>query len=181
MKKHLFAFALLVFALLPILASAKYIGPDPPKGCTTCGCSTCGCGTCGGAPSRSMPSNTSSAISATEGNMTERVPVSTVGATLGLAFVYNTYNADGSRATVDTVMGYGWTHSFNVFLFSQAGVMFRWDGEGRVTRYGLGPGAHSQRRQVTSRRSPKAVASSPSRKRTKRNIPSCRSRERPFW
>jgi YD repeat-containing protein len=60
--------------------------------------------------------------------------------TIKLGFVYNSYNADGSRAIVDTVMGYGWTHSYNIFRFSQAGVMFRWDGNGRVTRYGLGPG-----------------------------------------
>jgi len=53
---------------------------------------------------------------------------------------YNSYNADGSRATVDTGMGYGWTNSYNDFLFSQAGLMFRFDGEGRVTRFDLGPG-----------------------------------------
>jgi RHS repeat-associated protein len=120
--------------LLPQLASAKYIGPDAPKGCPTCGCK------CTAAPSREIASNTSSSISASEGNLTERVLVSKIGTTLSLDFVYNSYNADGSRAQVDTVMGYGWTHSYNVFLFSQAGVMFRYDGDGRITRYGLGPG-----------------------------------------
>jgi hypothetical protein len=119
MKKHLLAVVLISFALLPEFASAKFIGPDPPKGCPTCGCS------CTGAPSRSVTSATSTCISATEGNLTETVPVSTVHSTLDLAFVYNSYNADGSRAIVDTVMGYGWTHTYNVFLFSQAGLTFR--------------------------------------------------------
>jgi RHS repeat-associated protein len=53
---------------------------------------------------------------------------------------YNSYDADGSRAVVDTVAGYGWTHSYNVFLFSQLGAVFRFDGAGRVTRYKLGHG-----------------------------------------
>jgi RHS repeat-associated protein len=65
---------------------------------------------------------------------------STSGRTLDFSLTYNTYNADGSRAQVDTVMGYGWTHSYNVFLFSQLSSMFRFDGKGRVTRYKLGPG-----------------------------------------
>jgi RHS repeat-associated protein len=32
-------------------------------------------------------------------------------------------------------MGWGWTHSYNIFLFSQFGNMFRMDGVGRVTKY----------------------------------------------
>jgi len=87
-----------------------------------------------------VPSNTSTGISASEGNLTETVPVSTVASTLNLSLTYNSYNADGSRATVDTGTGYGWTHSYNMFLFSQAGLMFQYDGDGRVTRFALGPG-----------------------------------------
>jgi hypothetical protein len=49
------------------------------------------------------------------------------------SLVYNSYNADGSRATVDTVLGYGWTHSYNIFLFNQLDAMFRYDADGRVT------------------------------------------------
>jgi YD repeat-containing protein len=37
-------------------------------------------------------------------------------------------------------MGTGWTHSFNIFLFTQLGSMFRYDANGRVTRYALGSG-----------------------------------------
>ncbi len=146
MNKHLLAAVLISLALLPELASAKFIGPDPPKGCPSCGTkykpgfkemvredST-------GAPPRTAASDTSTSISLTEGNLIEKVPVSTVHSTLDLSFVYNSYNADGSRAIVDTVMGYGWTHSYNIFLFSQAGLTFRFDGDGRVTRYGVGPG-----------------------------------------
>ncbi|MBV9764303.1 MAG: hypothetical protein JOZ48_05605 [Acidobacteriaceae bacterium] len=73
--------------------------------------------------------------------MTATVNVTTVGdPTLNLGLTYNSYNADGSRTTVDTVMGYGWTHSYNIFLFSQLGAMFRFDGDGRITRYAIAQG-----------------------------------------
>jgi len=84
-------------------------------------------------------------LSQTEGNLVERVPISTTkstnGPTIDITAVYNSYNADGSKATVDTAMGYGWTHTYNDFLFSQFGAMFRYDGTGRVTKFGLGPGS----------------------------------------
>ena len=37
-------------------------------------------------------------------------------------------------------MGYGWTHSYNIFLFNQRGHMFLMDGGGRIEKYKLGPG-----------------------------------------
>ncbi len=122
---------------LPQLAQAKYIGADPPK-CPSCSCSSCT------RPSIAERSDTSSSISRTEGNLSDWFPISSIlgstGPTLSLSAIYNSYNADGSRATVDTVMGYGFTHSYNIFLFSQFGSMFRYDGDGRVTRYALGSG-----------------------------------------
>jgi YD repeat-containing protein len=56
---------------------------------------------------------------------------------------YNSRDADGSRAQLDTGMGYGWTHSYNIFLFSQLSAMFRYDGDGRVTKYTIDPAAGS--------------------------------------
>jgi hypothetical protein len=122
---------------VPPAVHAKYIGADPPR------CTGCACGGCT-RPSNDQRSNTSSRLSDSEGNVMETVPVSTVhsmsGPTLSLTFTYNSYNADSSRATLDTVAGYGWTHSYNLFLFGQLGSMFRYDGDGRVTRYALGAG-----------------------------------------
>jgi RHS repeat-associated protein len=138
-KQHFFLqgirLRLAVFQLLwlPQLAQAKYIGADPAK-CPTCKCAGCN------RPSLAERSDTSSAISRTEGNLTEWAGISTIKNTLDLSLTYNSYNADGSRATVDTVVGYGWTHAYNVFLFSQLGSMFRYDADGRVTRYTLGAG-----------------------------------------
>jgi len=131
--------AVIVQLLWPLqVAQAKYIGAEPPKQGCSCGCSTCG------VPSIAQRSNTSSTNSESEGNLTETVRISRLhgaaGPTAELTATYNTYNADGSRATVDTVMGYGWTHSYNIFLFGQFGALFRYDGDGRVTRYRLGPG-----------------------------------------
>lgn len=115
-------------------ATAKYIGGQAPKPGCSCACS---CTT----PSVMERSNTSTALSRTERNLMETVPIldvrSRFGPTIDLAFTYNSYNADNSQATLDTVAGYGWTHSYNVFLFSQLGSMFRYDGDGRVTRYAI--------------------------------------------
>jgi RHS repeat-associated protein len=76
--------------------------------------------------------------------MNESVPISNTqsafGPTIPFMMLYSSYNADGSRAQVDTGMGYGWTHTYNIFLFSQLGSMFRYDDMGRVTRYRIGPG-----------------------------------------
>src|SRR5690348_7564537 len=89
---------------------AKYIGAEPPK-CPTCSCNC-------GPNATSQKSDTTTTLSRTEGNLTESIPITSVrsssGSTLDLSFTYNTYNADGSRATVDTIAGYGWTHSYNV-------------------------------------------------------------------
>ena len=83
-------------------------------------------------------------VSRTEGNLSEQVPISTVGstrgATIGLNATYNSYNADGSRVALNSVMGYGWTHSFNMFLFTQFGAMFEHDATGRVVKFGVGAG-----------------------------------------
>jgi RHS repeat-associated protein len=120
---------LLVF---PGLVQAKYIGADPPY--------CCQCANRGPCPEVSN----GSAISLTEGNQRSRYSVSSIrsafGSTINFSLVYNSYNADGSRAQIDTVMGYGWTHSYNLFLFNQRGSMFRMDDQGRVTKYQLGAG-----------------------------------------
>jgi RHS repeat-associated protein len=74
------------------------------------------------------------------GNLSEQVSASNTqsagGSTMNLSLTNDTWNAD----PVDTVMGYGWTHSYNNFLFSQLGSMFRFDGVGGITKYKLGPG-----------------------------------------
>ena len=133
---------LLSFLLLPSAVEAKNIGADPPN--PSCGCAACGCAPSGSRIPVSQRSDTGTSVSRTEGNLIEPMPISTTqsagGQTINLEAIYNSYNADGSRAAVDTVMGYGWTHSYNIFLFTQFGAMFRYDGMGRVTKYGLGPG-----------------------------------------
>lgn len=131
-------------SIVPV-AQAKYIGADPPCPCDRCG-----------EPSNRAHGEGSTSLS--EGNLqdTYLVPVSGLGvpysyphrsfgagggaSTASLSLTYNSYNADGSRAQVDTVLGYGWTHSYNIFLFLQRGHVFRFDGEGRVTKYVAGPG-----------------------------------------
>ena len=82
-----------------------------------------------------------SRVSLTEGDFVEDYSTvrlrSAFGPALDFQLTYNTYNADGSRASIDTVMGYGWTHTYNDFLFSQRGDMFRMGPDGRITRFAL--------------------------------------------
>src|SRR5204863_1835788 len=97
-------------------------------------------------------------ISLTEANLIERQSICGVNCptcsscagipstdTHGIRFtaIYNSRDADGSHVQLDTVMGYGWTHSYNIFLFKQAGAIFRYDGIGRVTKYKIGPASTS--------------------------------------
>ncbi len=132
-------FAIVVVSLfLPSLSQAYPLTGDPKGPCD------CFCGLNCNFPFLPTTSDTSSSISLSEGNLKETVLLSatrsSTGPTMSLSAIYNSYNADGSRAAVDTVMGYGWTHSYNNFLFTQLGAMFRFDGSGRVTRFKLGPG-----------------------------------------
>ena len=78
-------------------------------------------------------------MSYTEGNLREGFPVTKIknsqGVSLQLDLVYNSYNADNTRAQINVGMGPGWTHTYNPVLFQQRGHMFRLDGTGRVTLY----------------------------------------------
>src|ERR1043166_7621101 len=107
------AAAMLATALLwgANVSYATYIGSDPPDQCKECACRC----------TREPGGNARTSL--TEGNLREDYQVVSVkggvGATLTLGLTYNSYNADGSRAQVDTGLGFGWTHSYNVFLFQQ--------------------------------------------------------------
>jgi RHS repeat-associated protein len=119
---------------------ARYIGGEPPNKCSTCGCA-CGCAAC---PAPNIPSCGCSS-SYTEGNFGDgysggATVSSAFGPTLNFSAVYNSKQADGSQSRSNTVMGYGWTHSYNTLLFSQRGHMFRLAPDGRVTKYTLGVG-----------------------------------------
>jgi RHS repeat-associated protein len=144
-----FVVALLTaFALAAVSAPvrAKYFGADPPLRCSST------CGTCANTLAAGPTTNCSTSeqcasgtcFSRTEGNQKETYRVVSVrsanGAQLDFKVTYSSYNADTSRARFDTVLGIGWTHSYNLFLFSVRGHMFRVDGNGRITKYQLGAG-----------------------------------------
>jgi RHS repeat-associated protein len=142
-----FILTIAVFAAIGLASApveAKPIGEDFPLRCNSCGC---GCGSPSGPTgncSSSEPCNAGACFSRTEGNERETYPVvsvkSSTGAMLNLSLTYDSYNADTSRARFNTVLGIGWTHSYNLFLFPQVGSIYRVDGDGRVTTYRLGPG-----------------------------------------
>jgi len=107
---------------------AGYIGGEPPE----CTCPPCEC------PPRKAGNRAE--ISLTEGNLKEPLPAlaGSVAHTLDLRLTYNSYNADVSHARLDTMMGYGWTHSYNSFLFTQAGSMFLMGADGRTEKFQVG-------------------------------------------
>jgi YD repeat-containing protein len=132
-------FLTILFSLQPANANVKSsIGGGPHACCT---CLSCGC-------SPVCPPEYDNDVSLTEGNVGEDYPVAQVqsafGPTMGFSLRYNSYNADGSRTSLDTMVGYGWTHSYNDFLFSQGRDMFRMTGDGRVVRYALSSGGRYQ-------------------------------------
>jgi RHS repeat-associated protein len=112
---------------LAVPARATYIGSDKPDICKTCGAQ----------PTRQQAGAISTSL--TEGNSQDNYQVvniqSAYGPTLPFSLTYNSYNADGSRAQLDTGLGFGWTHTYNALLFSQRGQMFRLGADGRVTQY----------------------------------------------
>ena len=140
--------------LSPQIGHANFLLSDPPY-CATC--PTCACSSGGSSWGNSpivcfdVHDQFTSFVSLTEGNVAEEYSVAQVrsafGVTLDFHLIYNSYDADGSRnmwlgpgSTTDTVMGYGWTHMYNDFLFSQqAGDMFRFGPDGRITRFALQP------------------------------------------
>src|ERR1043166_781937 len=138
----LVGFAGLTFSTEP--TQAKYIGADAPLRCSS-GCASCGpesgVGKNGGSSDKGSGGN---CFSRTEGNQKETYSGAAVkggvGSLPGLSVSYNSYNADTSRARIDTVLGNGWTHNYNVFLYVVRGDVFRVDGDGRITRYKLGAG-----------------------------------------
>ena len=71
----------------------------------------------------SSTSKASLSVSLTEGNISEDFSVAKVkgafGTVMDFNLIYNSYNADNSRASLDTMVGFGWTHTYNDFLFAQ--------------------------------------------------------------
>jgi RHS repeat-associated protein len=89
---------------------------------------------------------TYSFVSLTEGNVAETYSVARAaaafGPTLTFDLIYNSYNADGTRTSIDTGMGYGWTHTYNDYLFMQGADIFRWRGDGRITKFSFVNGSY---------------------------------------
>jgi RHS repeat-associated protein len=71
--------------------------------------------------------------------MGESYPVfstsSSNGSGLGFSFNYTGNNANGEVVSLDTVLGFGWSHSYNVSLFSQGRDLFKIDSAGKVTKF----------------------------------------------
>ena len=131
-------FSLTILVLSPQIAEAKYTGGDNP-GCPPA--RPFSCVSCTALCLSRFSSSRDSGVSMTEGNAGEAYLVSTLesstGPTLSLTLTYNSYNADASRAQIDTGMGYGWTNTYDDLLFSQRGDLFRMDADGRITRFAL--------------------------------------------
>lgn len=149
-KALLFA-AFAPFILSPQSAKADNVAADNATNeyCTKCECPSCGGSSSDSSTPASLQTGTyASFVSFTEGNLGEDYHIAQVrsafGATMDFTLIYNSYNADGTRASLDTMVGFGWTHSYNDFLFAQGRDMFRMRGDGRIIRYALSTGGTYQ-------------------------------------
>jgi YD repeat-containing protein len=83
--------------------------------------------------------STYSYVGLSEGNASESYSAvritSAFGPTLTFDLTYNSYNADATRTSIDAGMGYGWTHTYNDFLFKQGDNIFRMGPDGRVIKF----------------------------------------------
>jgi len=128
-------FILSFFFLSSQQTMAKPIGADAP-------CRGCCNQTLPDIPSGSGPCpdlNGGSFLSYSHGTMGESYPVVSVqsanGAGLDLTLHYTSYAADGEKASLSTVMGFGWSHSYNIFLFQQSRDIFKMSPAGLATKY----------------------------------------------
>jgi len=60
---------------------------------------------------------------------------SAAGPSIDLWLHYDSGKADGSVAERRTVLGYGWTHKYNIFLVDESPEVFLSDAKGRMTRF----------------------------------------------
>ena len=67
--------------------------------------------------------------------MGDDVEVLRIADTLKLDLHYDSYNADNSNYRIDTVLGIGWTHSYNLFLTEYRFDAFVHRGNGRITKF----------------------------------------------
>jgi len=122
-------------------SAAKPIGDDPP--CESCCDPSCtpdttsvsgdcsgssGCGGQGQCP-----------LGLATGNICETYPVTDTApansAGVRVSLHYASFNADGEKASLNTVMGFGWSHSYNIYLFQQGRDIFKQSATGRTTQY----------------------------------------------
>ncbi|MCK4785698.1 MAG: hypothetical protein KAV87_18225, partial [Desulfobacteraceae bacterium] len=141
--KELIVFVAIVISLFAFSipqVSAKPIGGQDRSTCccddtdATTDCTSSRCATDSGG----------SFISQTEGNLGESYSVFTVknasGPVFDFTLFYNSYLADGSQASMNTIMGTGWTHSYNIFLVEQRRQIFKIGPTGRTAKFRRGPG-----------------------------------------
>lgn len=128
------------FTTLVLFASpveAKFIGAKRPF-CSTC-CSqsspdgTLLNGNC------SEQCSSGGCVTNTDGLLSETQSVINTSSThdegLSLSLRYASNNANGESVSLDTLLGFGWSHSYNIFLFSQGSDVFKMSSGGIVTKY----------------------------------------------
>lgn len=143
MNKSLRVFSILaalftVAALAPSPAAAHFVGAKRVS-CTTC-CSSFS--SSDGTSLTGVSADISGGwgfVSYTEGLFGDNNSVVSMpsGNSEGLDFSlhYASYNANGNNASLDSVMGFGWSHSYNLYLFPQNQNIFKMSSGGVVSKY----------------------------------------------
>ena len=87
----------------------------------------------------SKSGNTEGYISYSEGTMAEAINVADLGGGLNVSLHYRSANADATNFRVDTVMGPGWSHSFNLFVTEYRFDAFVHRGDGSISKFTRNP------------------------------------------
>lgn len=135
---HFIAVALLsLAAFITTPAEAKFLGAKRVF-CTTC----CSRATLDGTNLVGECTDTCNGnicLSNTLGEFTDTYPLINAldaeGTGLNLSLHFNGENANGEKASLDTGIGFGWSHSYNTLLFTQDRDVFKMSPGGTVTKY----------------------------------------------
>ncbi|MFC1602278.1 RHS repeat-associated core domain-containing protein [Pseudomonadota bacterium] len=140
LKVRYFLILLLLCCLYANVGLAEPIGDEPPcESCCDPSCTPDTTSTSGSCAGSSGCNGNQCSASLVKSSVCETHSVSNAtganSAGTEVSLNYASYNADGEKAILSTVMGFGWSHSYNIFLFQQGRDIFKQSPSGHTTQY----------------------------------------------
>lgn len=131
------AFGIVLWLSLFAVPQAWAIPEKPADTPVQIHCSSCSCSNKTNACTFDKPYY--SKISYSEGLFEETMDLPNFGTSLSLSLTYRSHNADASNYRFETVLGLGWTHSFDLFVTEYRGDAYIHRGDGTTSKFKLNP------------------------------------------